>query len=54
MNTQDNCEADTQTESMSDLPLTGEQADTTKAGTTVTGTAGTFTLTFIGQTTRVL
>jgi hypothetical protein len=47
MKKQDNSEADKQAESLDDLPLTTEQADLTKAGTA----AGTFTLTFNGQTT---
>ena len=49
MNKQDDCDADIPTESLSDLPLTTEQAGSTKAGTTPTGT---FTLTFNGQTTN--
>ena len=40
-----------QQEALADLAVTEAQAEGTKAGT-VTGTAGTFTLTFNGQTTR--
>jgi hypothetical protein len=32
MNQQNNCEADKQTESLSDLPIADEQANQTKAG----------------------
>ena len=53
MNKQDNCEDDIQTESMAELPLTGAQAEV-KGGPTVTGTTGTFRLTFQGQTTGSL
>ena len=51
MNNEDNREHELQTESLDDLPLTGMQAEETKAGTTVTGSAGTFRLTFNGATT---
>ncbi|HZM90583.1 MAG TPA: hypothetical protein VFF31_28950 [Blastocatellia bacterium] len=54
MNKQDNCEDDIQTESMADLPLTGAQAEETKGGPTLSGTTGTFRLTFQGQTTTSL
>ena len=47
MTQQNDCEDNTQTEPLADLPLTTEEAEATKAGTTV----GTFRLTFNGQTT---
>ena len=50
MNKQDKSEVDVQTESMADLPLTDAQAEVTKGGPTVTGTTGTFRLTFQGET----
>jgi hypothetical protein len=40
---------DEKTESLADLPLTGEQAEETRGGAT---TAGRFTLTFSGQVTE--
>ena len=51
MNSEDNREDELQTEPLEDLSLTGEQAEETKAGTTVTGSSGTFRLTFNGATT---
>ena len=49
MNHRDNNKDGIETESLADLPVTDEQAEVTKAGSTVS--QGTFTLTFNGQTT---
>ena len=40
MNQQDHREADQKTESLADLPLSGEQAEETKAGTGTHSTGG--------------
>jgi hypothetical protein len=48
----ENREDDIRTQPLGDLLVSDEQAEETKAGTvTVTGTTGTFRLTFNGQTT---